>query len=177
MNLFLEPFVNQANILSEHGVNWRHDGEEVNSKFIPTCGIVDAKARCEVLNMAPPTAYHGCTLCTIRGVQANGVKFPVLPHPEIVDPPVRRTDAQIKAQMLQAVDMPAEADAPYYIGAPQKVRLINRRLRAIKHPTLISRNTRGIEEYKKWRGNEWRNFLISWYSLLARPWTSQKICR
>ena len=99
MNLFLNGFVQQANRLATTGINWRHEDQIVNSKFIPFCIAVDSKARCSMLHMVPPTGYFACNFCTIQGVQANGVKFPVLPHPD-QPAPEPRTDEMMRRDMI-----------------------------------------------------------------------------
>ena len=87
MSLFMTKFVEEANRLSNEGVNWSPGGGRIiNSKVVPTCCTVDSKARCLILNAAPPTAFYGCTFCTHPGIQAVGVKFPNLPHPLVVEP-------------------------------------------------------------------------------------------
>lgn len=47
----------------------------------------------------------------------------------------------------------------YEISKRQK-KAISRRLKAIKTPTHISRKTRGIDTMAKWKGTEWRNWLL-----------------
>jgi len=61
--VFLQPFVNEANKLSTEGFNWTHHGNQVNSKAIPLCAVLDSVARAPVLNMQTFHAFYGCTYC------------------------------------------------------------------------------------------------------------------
>ena len=47
-----------------------------------------------------------------------------------------------------------------YIGAPGQLSRLNRRLMAVKTPTRISRKSRKLQTYKKWKATEFRNFLF-----------------
>ncbi|KAE8737879.1 hypothetical protein FOCC_FOCC016659 [Frankliniella occidentalis] len=194
--------VQQGNRLSRQGITWNAPGKGIiTSKFIATVCAVDAKARCIIMNMNPPTAYHGCTFCPIQGVQANGIHFPV--QEEMPEP---RTHAELQDLMEAAHDNPngnyegvkgisplmylrhfdlgkgmstddlhpffegvvqfhmdkllTENNAPYYIGSPANIALINARLLLMKPPTLLSRTPRGIDTRAKWRGHEWRNWIL-----------------
>lgn len=116
MNNFFDPVVTECNALSRTGVTWRRDGIEVQSRFYPTCFVMDSKARCDVLSMNPPTGYHGCTLCDHPGIWFEGaVRFPYWPLVRDYDPPARpdlpplrrpdlRTDQGIKDDMLLATE-------------------------------------------------------------------------
>jgi len=64
--IFLQPFVEEANILANRGFDWIHDGKTVNSKMIPLCAIVDSVARWQMLNMSSFNAHYGCTFCCIK---------------------------------------------------------------------------------------------------------------
>jgi len=77
--MFLESFVEEANMLSSEGIKWTPKGREgpVVSKFYPCNCPVDAMARFEMLNMTSPTGYFGCTFCDHKGVFLNKVKFPL----------------------------------------------------------------------------------------------------
>ncbi|KAE8742188.1 hypothetical protein FOCC_FOCC012274 [Frankliniella occidentalis] len=156
--LFLRQcLIRQGNRLSRHGITWNAPGKGViTSKFIPTVCTVDAKARCIIMNMMGPTGFFGCTFCPIEGVQANGVHFPF--EGEMTEPKI---DAQLRALMETAHNNPAENDNPYYIGAPADIALINARLVSITiPPKLLARTLRGIDTRAKWRGHEWRNWIL-----------------
>lgn len=72
MNIFLKPFVEEANYLSSIGIEWKVDGVyTICSRFIPTCHCVDSKERWKLLNMTQYNGYFGCTLCGILGVSAE----------------------------------------------------------------------------------------------------------
>jgi hypothetical protein len=110
MNMFLESFVNQANFLSAEGVRWQpaEAKEEVISKFIPTCFVVDAQARCAILNLNGPTGYCACPFCDHGGVYVGGcVHFPILPPVPI---PHRRTHLDIVRCMIEASENLAGRD-------------------------------------------------------------------
>jgi len=91
MTTFLKPFVNEANSLSEEGIDWTRNGEKVNSKIIPLCCTVDSVARCKILNMSQFDGYYGCTLCyhkserTIKGLRftVSSRKYPKRTHESI----------------------------------------------------------------------------------------------
>ena len=103
MNLYMDHFVDQANDISNNGVAWdRADGVQVISYFYPTFCVVDAMARCEVLNTVTPTGFFSCNFCTHSGVYVNGgVKYPLLPP--IPRPlPHRRTHDELVECMINA---------------------------------------------------------------------------
>ena len=102
MNVFLQPFVVQANDLSENGVSWKPDGvKTVVSKFVPICQCVDSKARYTLYNMSQFNASKGCTVCNVTGVQRGGARYPVLP-PNDAPMPVLRTNETVERQMIEA---------------------------------------------------------------------------
>jgi len=108
MNVFMQPFVDEANRLSTTGVPFKKPGdidEESFCKCVPTTLIADAIARSDLLNQVRPTGYYGCPFCTLRGIVPPGggsaVKFPCLPYPNIATP-TRRTAESIQADMIAA---------------------------------------------------------------------------
>ncbi|GAB1868075.1 DUF4218 domain-containing protein [Camponotus japonicus] len=111
MNVFLKPFVEEANYLSSVGVEWKADNfHTVRSRFIPTCHCVDSKERWKLLNMTQYNGYFGCTFCDILGVSVNrGIRYPILPNPEM-NVPQLRTNESILQNMIAA----------YHIGTPVK---------------------------------------------------------
>ncbi|EFN72294.1 hypothetical protein EAG_11530, partial [Camponotus floridanus] len=110
-NVFLQPFVEEANYLSSIGVKWKADNvHTVRSRFIPTCHCVDSKERWKLLNMTQYNGYFGCTFCDILGVSINsGIRYPILPNPEM-NVPQLRTNESILQNMIAA----------YHIGTPVK---------------------------------------------------------
>ncbi|XP_057321193.1 uncharacterized protein LOC130664985 isoform X1 [Microplitis mediator] len=98
MLLFLQPFVHQANKLSDEGIQWKLGDQLITSKFIPLCAVVDSVARCKVLNMKQYNGTHGCTFCEHPTERVdNNRKYPI----SIVAPP-DRTDESIKRCMILA---------------------------------------------------------------------------
>lgn len=96
MQLFLKPFVDQANDLSEEGIEWTLGDKIVKSQFIPICAVVDSVARCKILNMKQYNGLYGCTFCEHPTESVNGLrKFTVT-----TDIPKDRTDASIKKNMV-----------------------------------------------------------------------------
>ena len=106
MNVFLTPFVDQANELSSVGVTWKPDGRNgVVSKFFPLCQCVDSKARYALLNMTQYNGKFGCTFCDIKGVYSKTRRYPML-HPYDVPIPNLRLEEQVVQDMLRANDGP-----------------------------------------------------------------------
>lgn len=62
-SVFLKPFVEEANQLSNRGFAWTHKGKEMISKVIPLIAIADSVARCKLLNLQTFSAHYGCTFC------------------------------------------------------------------------------------------------------------------
>nr|XP_037268866.1 uncharacterized protein LOC119160751 isoform X1 [Rhipicephalus microplus] len=56
--------------------------------------------------------------------------------------------------------------APYYIGSPQLIRMVDERLCAIKPPQCITRLPRSVELRKFWKASEWQQWLL-YYSLVC----------
>jgi len=50
-------------------------------------------------------------------------------------------------------------DGDYYIG-PNNIAILNQRWLRVKFPTCLARKPRKISTYKRWRGSEFRNFLL-----------------
>ncbi|KAE8750082.1 hypothetical protein FOCC_FOCC003206 [Frankliniella occidentalis] len=102
MKTFLKPFVRQAIHLFSVGINWRPNGNEVNSKFAPLCLCVDYKARPPILSQMQYNSAHGCFVCDLRGIYENGSwRYPALPHP-LVPPGALRTDENVRQDMTTA---------------------------------------------------------------------------
>ncbi|KAE8745976.1 hypothetical protein FOCC_FOCC007338 [Frankliniella occidentalis] len=63
LNVYLKPFVEEANKLSGEGFSWSLNGVHVISKGIPMCAVADSPARAKLLNMQGHIANWGCTYC------------------------------------------------------------------------------------------------------------------
>ena len=98
MNIFLQPFVNQANYLSSKGFEWLKDGVKIRSKLFPLGCCVDSVARCAMLNMKRFNGTFGCTFCEHRTINIDEVRK----YPMLKDVANQRTDHSIKRQMLKA---------------------------------------------------------------------------
>lgn len=97
MNLFLESFVQQANVLSEEGVKWNYNGDEITSKAFPLCCDVDAPARAMVLNMKRFNGKSGCNLCFHLTERVNSQRK----YPLLEPPPLDRThESMIRGMLL-----------------------------------------------------------------------------
>lgn len=80
MNIFLQPFVDQANNLCSSGFEWVwvKNGIKNISRFPFGC-CVDSPARCAILNMKKFNGIFGCTFCEHPTVSVSGVrKYPIL---------------------------------------------------------------------------------------------------
>ncbi|XP_044595363.1 uncharacterized protein LOC123272557 [Cotesia glomerata] len=98
MLLFLQPFVDQANKLSDEGVKWKLGDELITSKFFPLCAVTDSVARCKILNMKQYNGTYGCTFCEHPTERIdNNQKYTIS-----TNVPRARTDESIKAHMIQA---------------------------------------------------------------------------
>ncbi|CAG5075356.1 Protein of unknown function [Cotesia congregata] len=98
MMIFLQPFVDQANKLSDEGVEWKLGDQLINSKFIPLCAVTDSVARCKILNMKQYNGTYGCTFCEHQTERVdNNRKFPISTYV-----PKLRTDESIKSCMVKA---------------------------------------------------------------------------
>ncbi|XP_074115442.1 uncharacterized protein LOC141538064 [Cotesia typhae] len=174
MLLFLQPFIDEANKLSEKGVQWKLLQQTITSKFIPICAVVDSVARCKILNMKQYNGSYGCTFCEHRTERINNSqKYTVS---MIV--PRQRTDELIKEEMLlaggnkygvgkQHTDIVLSSfGEDYYVGNPNEVESINTKLLNFKHPTCITRSPRKVTEREMWKATEWRSWLL-FYSLIC----------
>ncbi|CAG5110043.1 Protein of unknown function, partial [Cotesia congregata] len=74
MQIFLKPFVDQGNKLSEKGFDWKLRDRMIVSKFIPICAVVDSVARCKLLNMKKFNGSYGCTFCEHPAETVEGYK-------------------------------------------------------------------------------------------------------
>ncbi|CAD6234149.1 GSCOCG00012368001-RA-CDS [Cotesia congregata] len=48
----------------------------------------------------------------------------------------------------------------YYVGNPNRLRVINERILKFKHPTCITRSPRIITDREIWKASEWRSWLL-----------------
>ena len=99
MNIFLQPFVQQANTLSSEGFQWLNNGEAVISKLFPLGCCVDSVARCAMLNMKKFNGFFGCTFCEHPTVRVNKTRK----YPIVQEVPIQRTDRSIKDAMVLAL--------------------------------------------------------------------------
>lgn len=209
MQLFLKPFVDKANKLSDKGIEWKLKDKVITSKFIPICAVVDSVARCKMLNMKQFNGLYGCTFCEHPTDSVDGSRkyciSTVIPRD--------RTDVSIKKNMelvaknkygtsimgvlgpsalmnLNHFDI-ADGMSPdymhafligavkqhtnimltsfgreYYVGNPDQLKVIDKRLLNFKHPTCITRSSRSIVDREMWKANEWRSWLL-FYSLIC----------
>lgn len=208
MNIFLDPFVHQANELSTAGFQWYHNDQQVTSKLFLLGCCVDSVARCAMLNMKQYNGYYGCTYCEHPGKLVNGV----IKYPMQKDIPAIRTDYSIKQQMLQAHEkgvgdvqgvwgptslmnlqhfdlargmildfmhscllgvtesytkmLLENSTEKYYIGSPNHLHIIDKRLSSIQPPSCIAKVPRSIRERNYWKASEWLSWLL-FYCLIC----------
>jgi len=99
MNLFLSPFIKEANELSTNGLQWHLDENTIiTSLVIPGACSVDSIARADMLNMKRMNAIHGCTFCENKTEIVNN--FPRYTVCTTVFP--NRTDKSIRENMIRA---------------------------------------------------------------------------
>ncbi|XP_074095725.1 uncharacterized protein LOC141525232 [Cotesia typhae] len=209
MLLFLKPFVDEANKLSDEGVKWKLGDQTITSKFIPLCAVTDSVARCKILNMKQYNGTYGCTFCEHPTQRVdNNLKFPIS-----TNVPKSRTDESIKANMVLASANEYDNDImgvwgpsplmnlnyfnlvdgmspdymhalllgvvkqhteillssfgeEYYVGNPNQLEAINKKLLDFKHPSCITRSPRQLTERDMWKATEWRSWLL-FYSVIC----------
>ena len=200
MLTLLQPFVETANQLSLDGVKWCRPGdppgEEVVSKFLPTCHCSDSVARCSVMNMVACTGYNACIFCTMKGVyQDNCVRYPAdgVRSPRTADSfiadmitahetgkTVRGVHGPTQLLNMEHFD-PVESTAsddlhtihegvvPHHnellltigkMSVARKVAIIDQRMSQIRCPTNVARKPSPFSNRHKWKGSEWRNWLL-----------------
>lgn len=209
MQIFLQPFVNQANELATTGFVWKLNNKVIRSKIFPILCCVDSVARCAMLNMKQYNGRFGCTFCEHPTFNVDGIRK----YPISTTIPKNRTDASIKRDMILAYNAGVGQDIngvwgppslmnlkyydlaegmavdymhsillgvtrqyteiiltsvnnDFYVGSPDKLFIINKRLLAMSPPTSIPRTPRSLTERKMWKASEWRSWLIL-YSLIC----------
>lgn len=96
LEMYLTPFVSEANILSSEGVQWVHNHKQVVSKVIPLCCVADSVARCKLMNFQSFHATYGCTFCYKESVHSTkGQKY------AIGEPAALRTDESLIEDLHQ----------------------------------------------------------------------------
>jgi len=106
MNLIFESFVDEANVLSTEGISWRPEGfeEHIISRFFPTCGCLDSKARAPSLNMVLFNGYWGCTFCTLKGFYlGKSMKYPVPGTVITIEGPRQQEEEDVVRERLPVV--------------------------------------------------------------------------
>ncbi|XP_032690727.1 uncharacterized protein LOC116853675 isoform X2 [Odontomachus brunneus] len=97
MNLFLNPFITEANVLATEGIKWHYNNREIITKVLPICCCVDSAARCTLLCMKKFNGSYGCTFCEHPTKSVNGyTKYPIS-----VEVPPDRTDETIRESMMK----------------------------------------------------------------------------
>ncbi|XP_022101244.1 uncharacterized protein LOC110984916 isoform X2 [Acanthaster planci] len=100
MNIFLEKFVTEANLLITEGISWKNNGQFVHSELYGISCNVDAPARATMKNTVQFNGYMGCGLCYHPGVSVERtVKYPV----DVCDYS-ERTDDELLHDMMRATD-------------------------------------------------------------------------
>lgn len=94
MNLFFQPFVEQANKLQNNGFKWNWNNEERVGYLHPLGLCVDTPAA--VLKMSTFYGYNGCTYCHQRGDRIDGV----MKWPYKESAAADRTDEEIRKRMM-----------------------------------------------------------------------------
>ncbi|XP_018404143.1 PREDICTED: uncharacterized protein LOC108780824 [Cyphomyrmex costatus] len=99
MNIFLKPFVEQANRLSTDGLTWQLDEHtQITSRAFPTICCTDSVAQCAVLNMKQFNGYYGCTFCEHPTEAVDGRRKYVISE----SVPEHRSDESIRIAMVEA---------------------------------------------------------------------------
>lgn len=115
LQTFLQPFVTQANELSDVGVKWTHNSETVISKVIPLCCVADSVARCKMMNYQSFSAQYGCTFCykESENVPGHGQRF--IFKPDLPTPPLRSDESLARdlREVLARRDMARDEDRVY----------------------------------------------------------------
>lgn len=107
--IFLQPFVNEANRLSIEGFSWFHNGTEVVSKVIPLCCIANSVARYQLLNFQSFAAYYGCTFCYQKSERTRkGQRFTLSNYPA-----EERTLESTKDDLLETFQRKDESKRQY----------------------------------------------------------------
>ena len=60
----------------------------------------------------------------------------------------------------------SNAGTKYYVGSPDKLSLIDKRLLAIKPPSCVAKLARSVKERNMWKASEWLSWLL-FYCLLC----------
>jgi len=77
MNLFMKPFVGEANSLSTNGVSYIRNGQKESCRFFPLGCIVDSIARPMLLNIIQFNGYFGCSFCYHPGnLVSDQIRYP-----------------------------------------------------------------------------------------------------
>lgn len=99
MNTFLQPFVDEANDLSNIGIEWQMNGENILSKIYPVCCCVDSVTRPCLLNINQFNGHSGCNFCEHPTEPVDGYRK----YPVSINVPPSRTDFSIRESMERAM--------------------------------------------------------------------------
>ena len=79
MNFFLQPFINNANILSKREIEYTVNSNQIiKAKILPFICSVDSVARPKILTMKQYNGYYGCTFCKHPTENVEGYrKYPI----------------------------------------------------------------------------------------------------
>ncbi|KAK3931696.1 Ribosome hibernation promoting factor [Frankliniella fusca] len=125
--MFLKPFVDEANKLSDKGFEWNCMGQVTVSRVLPIAGILDSGARYKVLNMQSFSAFYGCTFCYhVQTRTLKKLKFTINSGREVE----MRTKASHQSDVSNAYSKRHEAQEK------------NRHCRGVKGPSTVSMLTK-----------------------------------
>ncbi|KAE8737705.1 hypothetical protein FOCC_FOCC016828, partial [Frankliniella occidentalis] len=127
LNVFMKPFVDEANKLSSEGFTWTNkQGLSIVSKAIPMCAVADGPARARLLNQQGHSAYWGCTYCYHYKSKPNGSSVPrYLIQCNVNDRTKESTDEDIKlAEKVQ--HLPKKSDRQHRgVYGPSSISQLN----------------------------------------------------
>jgi len=104
MDTFLKCFVEEGSDLFHQGVNWKHDGLEMNTKVATLICVCDAPARALVQNFTQFNGAFGCGFCMHEGVVLRKGRGHVRTYPvQSVIPSHRTHDETIHQRDLPQI--------------------------------------------------------------------------
>ena len=100
INLLLQPFINNANILSKRGIEYNVNlNQIIKAKILPLICSVDSVTTPKILTMKQYNGYYGCKFCKHPTENVEGCKKYPISYTTL--PPLH-TDTETNREMLLA---------------------------------------------------------------------------
>ncbi|XP_040062791.1 uncharacterized protein LOC115319652 isoform X2 [Ixodes scapularis] len=157
---------NMMQFNSYFGCGWcLHPGSLVNRsiRYTVSAEVADDRQSKSAIRDMREAASHGVICRGFKGPSAL-LNLPFFNVIESFVPDYMHAVLLGVSRTLLSLWFDSNTGGGFYLGDPATVRLVDRRMKAIKPPSKLGRFPRGVSERKLWKAQEYRSWLL-YYSL------------